>query len=119
MITFTVPYPPQANHMYTVARGRKIKSADYRSWKERATLHIMAQRPGKIAGLYTLEIVVPRPDRRGRDIDNLIKPISDAIAAAGVIANDNQAMSVLIAWSSPDPEKGAPVRVVVSPWEAA
>lgn len=113
---FTVPYPPQANHMYTVARGRKIKSADYRSWKDAAAFHIKAQRVGQVLGHYTIEIIVPRPDRRGRDIDNLIKPISDAVALAGVITNDNLAMSIRISWGSIKPIKGEPVRVIVSPY---
>jgi len=26
-MTFTLPYPPTANHAYAVARGRKIKTA--------------------------------------------------------------------------------------------
>lgn len=115
-VHFTVPYPPQANHMYTVARGRKIKSADYRTWSAAAELHIRAQRAGCVLGPYVMDIIVPRPDRRGRDIDNLIKPISDAVAAAGVISNDNKAMSVRISWASVDPTKGEPVRVWITPY---
>lgn len=114
---FTVPYPPQANHMYTVARGRKIKSTAYRTWTLHACMHIQAQRVGAVAGHYHMDIVVPRPDRRGRDIDNLMKPLSDAIASAGVISNDNLAMSVRIAWASVEPTKGDLVRVRVWPHE--
>lgn len=106
MSTFTVPYPPQANHMYTVARGRKIMSSEYREWKRLAAWNIKAQRPEPILGRYALDIVVPRPDRRGRDIDNLIKPISDAIMAAGIISDDKMAMSICIAWEGIEPSRG-------------
>lgn len=112
MISVSLPYPPSANRLWRAVRGRQIKSAEYRSWLLAAQAAITgACIGGSMPGEYVLEIVATRPDRRGRDIDNLIKPISDAIAAAGLVSNDSLAHGVSAFWSRSAPVKGGAIIV--------
>ena len=101
--SLTLPYPPSANRLWRAVNGRQIKSAEYREYMSRCVACILAQRPEKLSGPYRLTIVATPPDRRARDIDNLIKPTSDALAQAGVIDNDSQCRSVLAMWSDDAP----------------
>lgn len=113
MITFDLPYPPSANRLWRAVRGRNIKSAEYRAWLVDAQASITrACIAGSMEGRYHLEISALAPDRRHRDIDNLIKPISDAIAAAGLVMNDAMARSVFIQWGG-EPVKGGSVNVTL------
>ncbi len=111
----TIPYPPSANRLWRNVSGKTLKSAEYRAWLEVASWEIRAQRPARIDGPYILEIVADAPDRRGRDIDNLIKPISDVLKLAGVYADDKAARKVSAEWSDVAPAKGAQVRARVTP----
>lgn len=113
MTALRLPYPPSANRLWRAVNGRQIKSKHYREWIEEAQRVIREQAPACVHGDYRLTLIATRPDRRARDIDNLIKPVSDALATAGVIANDCRAQSVLAAWSAAAPDKTAGVHVVL------
>lgn len=97
--------PPSANAMRSsFIVGGKVhssKSKAYAAWKEAAAWEITAARPGRIDGPYRLSIAVQRDwrSKRARDIDNTIKPISDALVAAGVISDDSLAESVSAKWA--------------------
>lgn len=97
-IQLTIPYPPSANRLWVRARKGMRMSDQYRIWINEALWTIKAQRPGKIDGPYKLAIHAPRPDKRARDIDNLIKPISDALECAGVVRNDSDCEMVTARW---------------------
>lgn len=111
----SIPYPPSANRLWRNVGGKTIKSEEYRLWLDAASWEIRAQRPRRVDGPYTLEIIADAPDRRGRDIDNLIKPISDVLKLAGVYADDKAARKVSAEWSDAAPAKGAQVRATVTP----
>lgn len=108
--------PPSANGMRThfIADGkvRSVKSKSYAEWKKAAAWEIAAARPGRIDGAYRLSIAVQRDHRskRARDIDNLLKPVSDALVAAGVVADDSLAEEVSAKWTD---DLGGPAVVVL------
>jgi Holliday junction resolvase RusA-like endonuclease len=114
-VTFSLPYPPSANRLWRAVKGRNIKTAAYRAWMTEALWAINLARPGRIAGAYHLRIYATPPDRRARDIDNLTKALSDAIAKGGVVDNDSKARSVKAEWEG-EPAKGGAIRIVV--WSA-
>ena len=129
IVTLTLPYPVQANHMFTVARGRKIISPKYRAWKKLAR-EATAGHCGAIKGPFLVAIEIDRPDRRKRDLDNLIKPVLDALSperikteagmvekTPGVIRDDSDAEQIVTRWSTRQPGKGAVVRVSLWPFE--
>lgn len=97
--------PPSANGMraHFIADGkvRSVKSKPYAAWKKATAWEIAAARPGKINGPYRLYLAVQRDwrSKRARDIDNTIKPVSDALVAAGIVADDSLAEEVRAKWA--------------------
>lgn len=97
--------PPSANSMraHFVAAGKvhSVKSKEYAKWKKAAAWEIAAARPSRIEGPYRLTIAAQRNwrSKRARDIDNIIKPVSDALVAAGVVSDDSLAESVSAKWA--------------------
>lgn len=97
--------PPSANGMRKsfVKNGKVVstKSDEYADWKATAVKEIAAQGVGRINGPYTLSIAAQRHwrSKRARDIDNIIKPVSDALVAAGVVQDDSLAESVSAKWA--------------------
>lgn len=84
----TLPYPPQANHLYTVSRGRKILSSKARNYRR----SVEPYRPvtGPFAGRLELVVKLWMPDRRKRDISNVVKALEDAMTEAGFWIDDSQ-----------------------------
>lgn len=97
--------PPSANamraHFIDGGKVRSTKSKAYATWKKAAAWEIAASRPGRIAGPYRLYIAVQRDwrSKRARDLDNIIKPVSDALVAAGVVSDDSMAEEVRAKWA--------------------
>lgn len=112
MIRVDLPYPPSANRLWRAVRGRNIKSAEYRTWMDSAQRSIMAACiGGQLAGPYHMEVQAVRPDRRRRDVSNLLKATEDAIVQSGLVADDSDAQSVKISWAKGNPVKGGKIHV--------
>lgn len=89
LVQVMLDWPPTVNHYYTVARGRKILSKAGRSYKETQRWQMKAQRiPVKSSGRFAVHIHCFPPDRRRRDLDNLLKPILDVLVEYGAITDD-------------------------------
>lgn len=99
MTTLTLPYPPSANRIWRNVNGKTIKSEEYRKWLALAGALAMSQRPKAVRGVYRLTVIATRPDNRRRDLDNLLKPVSDLLKAIGVIEDDHLAHEIRIGWS--------------------
>jgi Holliday junction resolvase RusA-like endonuclease len=97
--------PPSTNGLRkSFIKGGKVhsvKSDQYAGWLSAALWEIAVQRPGKIEGPYTLSIAAQRNwrSKRARDIDNIIKPVSDSLVKAGVVVDDSLAESVSAKWA--------------------
>lgn len=91
MVEFSVPYPPSVNRIWRQGKGRVHKAKEYTDWIALAAWEIRAQLGPKkvITQPFKLELRVNRPDKRKRDLDNLLKPILDLIAHYGLIENDS------------------------------
>lgn len=98
--------PPSTNGLRThfvdgAGKVRSAKTKRYADWRKAAVWEIAAARPGRISGPYRLSIAVQRDwrSKRARDIDNIIKPVSDALVEAGVIKDDSLAEEVSAKWA--------------------
>jgi crossover junction endodeoxyribonuclease RusA len=98
VITLNLPYPPSANHLWRRARKGMMLSERYENWLAEAGWTAKAQRPGRILGRYKLSIHALRPDKRRRDLDNIIKPISDLLKSVGVIEDDSLCEMITARW---------------------
>src|SRR5689334_11512958 len=98
MIELWLPYPPSANRLWRRARVGMIKSASYVAWLLEAGAEARRQRAGKIKGAYKLTITAARPDNRKRDLDNIIKPVSDLLKSIGAIEDDHLCEMLTARW---------------------
>lgn len=122
MIRVTISdMPPSANAMRTsfVKDGKVLsaKSKAYAAWKKAAAWEISASSKGRVDGPYRLHIAAQRDwrSKRARDIDNIIKPVSDAIVASGIIKDDSLAEEVSAKWA--DNLDGVAVVALIFPAE--
>lgn len=109
-----LPWPPQANHLYTIARGRKVKSSKGRIFNEAVKDQITkANQQFNLSGKLKIKIVANPPDLRKRDLDNLLKAPLDALTQSGVIADDSMFRSMSIDFG--EKVKGGSLDVTI--WE--
>jgi len=108
----TLPWPPSVNSYWRTFNGRMIISAKGREYREAVIAQIAAQNK---ACAYTgpLQVVIEawRPDKRRRDLDNLLKAALDGLAHAGVYEDDSQIVDLRIYWA---PDIGGMLKVKVS-----
>lgn len=103
LFTCKLPWPPTVNNYYTVARGRKIISTKGRKFKADCN-YFIHKLPDPIKGEIKLVVSVCMPDKRRRDLDNLLKPILDVLGQYGVYEDDSQIVDLQI--KKVDGEKG-------------
>ena len=86
--SYVLPYPPSVNHYWRVVRGRPIISREGRAYREHVRLIRPTHGGRPIAGRLVVSITAHTPDRRARDLDNLLKALLDALQHAGAYADD-------------------------------
>ena len=106
-----IPYPPQANHAYTVARGRKILSAKGRAYKADVAKRCLIARIKPLEGDLSVTLWVYRPRKAG-DLDNTMKLPLDAIK--GFAYHDDKQIVELHAYRRDDKENPR-IEVMVNP----
>lgn len=112
MIELTLPYPPSVNRTLRAVSGRVILSKRYRDWILEAGRAVAAQLPAQApVKAYSLWLEATPPDRRARDLDNLIKPTSDLLKRAGVIEDDSEARAIIAMWADEPPVKSGQLKV--------
>ena len=87
-----------------------LRSREYTVWRKEASWAIAVQSRGyHIAGPFKMTLLVVPPDKRHRDIDNLLKASLDAVAASGLIENDRHCRWIEARWV----EDGAPCTIIL------
>jgi len=92
--TLVLPWPPSVNAYYrSVNRGRLAGRVliSERGRAYRAEVQAIVERRGMnpMQGRLTVHITANPPDRRRRDLDNLLKATLDSIVHGGVIQDDS------------------------------
>lgn len=118
-VTLTLPYPPSINTYWRHVGQRVLISANGRRYRravgDAVLLGIGAGQiaedplPGRLAVL----VEAAPPDRRARDLDNILKALLDALTHAGVWLDDSQIDDLRIVRRGP--ERGGRVVVHVIP----
>lgn len=99
-----LPYPPSSNRLWIRTRNGMTRSAEYKQWIEDCQILTIKHRHGKVDGPYALSIVAHRPDRRRRDIDNLIAPVCDGLMHSAITPDDSLCQWVYASWEDAKPE---------------
>ena len=103
MITLEIAYPPSANRIWRKYKGRIVRDPVYVQWLDTEGWKIISQKQGGIAGPYKLTVEAVKPDRRRRDLDNILKPLSDLLKSVGTIDDDSEAEEINLKWVSAGP----------------
>ncbi len=109
LIELTLPWPPTINTYWQEAQPSKKTAALFAAGKiKRIPRHTFISERGKVfrtaavalcreqhrdpalKGRLRILILAHPPDRRIRDIDNIVKPLFDALAYGGIFVDDNQ-----------------------------
>ena len=100
MREFTLTAPPSANALFVAIGRRRVKSKEYVAWTRLAGGELMVQRVKPVRGPVNLCFYVAENARR--DLDNYIKPMIDALVAAGIIEGDGCKIvrSIAAEWNS-------------------
>jgi len=91
-VIITLPYPPSINHYWRRVGPRTLISREGRTFRKNvcALLGGGAPRKPPAGGRIALAMDAFPPDRRRRDLDNIQKPVLDALEHAGVYVDDSQ-----------------------------
>lgn len=101
MINLTLPWPPSVNTYWRMFANRMIISAKGREYRKAVADQVMIQRGAKhYAGQLRVVIEAWRPDRRKRDLDNLLKAVLDSLTHAGVWCDDGLIVDLRIYWAA-------------------
>tara|TARA_R110000787_G_scaffold104653_2_gene211921 strand:+ start:1079 stop:1447 length:369 start_codon:yes stop_codon:yes gene_type:complete len=96
-----LPFPPSVNALWRHARGRTYKTAKYTEWAADAQRHLLEQPKIKtITTPISVELAVGRPDKRKRDIDNIVKAVFDLLQNENVIEDDALIHDFRAYWST-------------------
>jgi crossover junction endodeoxyribonuclease RusA len=106
MLRFVLTFPPSVNRLWRATKGGGVyRSPKYTQWRNVSLWEIQGQAKGKLVkGEYKLTIRAVRPDKRKRDLDNILKAISDVCESAKVIEGDHLCMWIDARWVSEGPE---------------
>lgn len=104
MMEFTLPWPPSTNTYWRhpskgALAGRHLISEVGRNYRAtvQAELHVAAKIKKPLTGRLVIEIKASPPDKRRRDLDNILKALLDSITHAGLIEDDSQFDAIAIA----------------------
>ena len=89
---FTLPFPPSANHYYRRVGPRTLISREGRAYRKNVCALLAGNGPRKppAGGRIALAMDAFPPDRRRRDLDNLLKSTQDALEHARIYGDDSQ-----------------------------
>lgn len=117
MTQFELPFPPSTNHIWRHVRGRTFLSAAGRRFRQRVTAILRAANIQPTSGKLCCSVTVFPPDRRRRDLDNLLKSLLDALQHGGAFPDDSQIVWLITVKATPI--RGGRVRVALAPLSRA
>jgi crossover junction endodeoxyribonuclease RusA len=94
-VDITLPYPPSVNTYWrAIGRGRVIISKKGREYRTEVVCEVAKQRgtlrPQPLEGRLGVDIGAWMPDKRRRDLDNVLKAALDSMVHAGLMLDDEQ-----------------------------
>ena len=103
-LNLELPYPPSVNHYWRRVPGRKkpLISSEGRRFRAEVVAKISQLKVRAIRGPVRVHILACRPDRRRRDIDNILKSLLDALDHAGAYEDDSQIWKLSVEWALND-----------------
>lgn len=91
-----LPWPPSANRYWRNVGFKTLVSREAKKYINDVKRLAFTWKIKIMTGRISLEIYAYPPDKRIRDIDNLIKVTQDALVHAGLFVNDSQVDKIVI-----------------------
>jgi len=112
----TLPFPPSVNHYYRRGGPRTLISREGREYRTKVCGLLTPAdgngiRKPPSGGRIALAMDAFPPDRRRRDLDNLLKCTQDSLAHAGVFEDDGQIDLLIVARRKPVPRGQVVIRI--------
>ena len=96
-----LPFPPSTNHYWRHVGRRVLISREGRQYRQTVAELAAAENWPKFgAQRISVQIEAWMPDKRRRDLDNLLKSLLDSLTHAGVWDDDSQIDGIAI-WRAP------------------
>lgn len=96
MFEVELPFPPSVNHYWRMWHGRMVISKEGREYRETVAAILWAKGVTPMTGPLAVSIEAFPPDRRRRDLDNLLKALGDSLQHGGAFLDDSQIVWLLI-----------------------
>lgn len=117
-VLLILPYPPSVNNYYRGGgKHLKAKVTAYRVNVGAAILEQYGHIEPITGPVALLGTVVP-PDRRKRDLDNILKGLFDALEHNNVLLDDNQIADLRLTREPPRPPGQVVVSIITLPKES-
>ncbi len=88
--TLDLPWPPSINHYWRRVGPRTLISREGRTFRRNVCALLGGSGRPPCSGRIALAMDAFPPDRRRRDLDNIQKPVLDALEHAGIYEDDSQ-----------------------------
>lgn len=97
MIKLDIPYPPSVNTYWGFQGHRRFLTKTANAFKARISELVIENQVPKLGDArIELTITLYPPDKRKRDIDNVLKCCIDSLCQAGVFDDDSQIDVLLV-----------------------
>lgn len=90
MFTAELPYPPSVNHYYRHVGFRTLISREGRAYRKRVCSILRAAGVTPMSGPLDVELDLHPPDKRRRDVDNVLKSLLDSLQHGRLYHDDSQ-----------------------------
>ncbi len=91
-----LPWPVSLNAYWRICQGRLIVSSQARAYRQKVCYMAYKLRRAYWDKRVSMHIEAYPPDKRCRDIDNLLKITLDSLQEAKIYENDNQVERILL-----------------------
>ena len=98
-LSLHLPYPPTINHYWRRVGAQTKISGEGRRFRREVIGILRELKVKAISGPVKVDILACRPDRRRRDIDNILKSLLDALHHAGAYEDDSQIWRLSVEWA--------------------
>ena len=106
MIKIILPLPPSVNRLWRTTKGGGMyRSNKYTEWRTAAIWQTSVQvRSQTIPGKFKATFHFVRPDKRRRDLDNLIKAAMDVVVSTKLVEDDHLCEWLEARWVDEGPQ---------------
>lgn len=90
IISLELPYPPTVNTYWGFQGSRRFLTPSARRFKKAVAEKVLLSPTKFTKERLSINVMLYPPDKRKRDIDNVLKPLLDALTQAGAFEDDSQ-----------------------------